>query len=127
METGTVPKKAKGVGSLFYAADGNLCLTKISLGVIGRMVERSKHLSAALFALANIVLDYGIAAIKTTFVTKTLENVLGSMTLLAGHVLVCIKPLVNLIGESIKLGVLDWGCPPVTSWFRLGQHFANTV
>jgi hypothetical protein len=67
------------------------------------MRQRHEHLLAALFPLAHIVLDDRVAASEPAFVAETVENPLGRMALLARHLQVVIKPMIDGRDKCIKL------------------------
>ncbi len=93
----------------------------------GRMAQRHEHLLAGPLPVSNIILDDGVAAIKTALVPQPLENTLGGVTLLARAVPVFSKPLVHLAGERIQLRAPDRRCSPISRRFRIGQHLRDTV
>src|SRR6056297_1842396 len=119
--------KGKEVCFLLDAADYNKHFTKIGLCMTGRMAQRHEHLLAGPLPVSNVILDDGVAAIKTALVPQPLENTLCSVTLLARAAPVFSKPLVHLAGERIQLRAPDRRCPPISRRLRIGQHLRNTV
>src|SRR6056297_2494898 len=119
--------KGKEVCFLLDAADYNKHFTKIGLCMTGRMAQRHEHLLAGPLPVSNVILDDGVAAIKTALVPQPLENTLCSVTLLARAAPVFSKPLVHLACERIQLRAPDRRCPPISRRLRIGQHLRNTV
>src|SRR6056297_1047860 len=119
--------KGKEVCFLLDAADYNKHFTKIGLCMTGRMAQRHEHLLAGPLPVSNVILDDGVAAIKTALVPQPLENTLCSVALLARAAPVFSKPLVHLAGERIQLRAPDRRCSPISRRLRMGQHLRNTV
>src|SRR6056297_1764422 len=119
--------KGKEVCFLLDAADYNKRFTKIGLCMTRRMAQRHEHLLAGPLPVSNVILDDGVAAIKTALVPQPLENTLCSVALLARAAPVFSKPLVHLAGERIQLRAPDRRCSPISRRLRIGQHLRNTV
>jgi hypothetical protein len=95
------------VGLPLHAADHHHRLAEIGLPVAGRMRQRHEHLLATLIPFAHIIFDDPVAASEPALVSKAVEHPLGRMALLARHLHVLIKPMIDRRNERIQLGPLD--------------------
>lgn len=92
---------------LLHAANDHHRLAEIGLPMARWMSQWHKHLLATLIPLAHIVLEDRIAAGEPAFVTKPVEHPLGRMALLARHLHVLIKPVIDRRNQRIQLGPPD--------------------
>ena len=90
-----------------HATDHHHRLAEIGLSVAGWMRQRHKHLLAALFTLAHVVLDDRVAAGKSALVPEPIEHPLGRVALLARHPHVLIKPVTDRRNKCVQLGPPD--------------------
>ena len=75
---------SEAVGPLLHAADDHQGLAEVALGVARRVGQRHEHLPRLAAVLPDVVLDYGVLAIKPILVVKALEDAFGSLALLPG-------------------------------------------
>ena len=112
---------------LHNTADLDHGLTKICLGMAGRMRQRHEHLPAALLALSDVILDDRVAAGETVLFAKAVKYPLRRMTLLARNLTVTIKPCIDDRNERFQLGPPHRRRPAVTGGLRIRQHLADRV
>jgi hypothetical protein len=74
--------EAEEVDGLPHTPDHRNCLTKVDLGMAGRMDEGNEHLLGAGLLLAHVVLHGGVATRKAVLVTQALIDPLGRVALL---------------------------------------------
>ena len=60
----------KVMGFLLHPADDHPGLTKVALGMAGRMGQRHEHLLGPPPMLPHVVLDYGVSAIEPVLVRR---------------------------------------------------------
>ena len=90
-------------GLLLDAADHHSRLAEVGLRVSGRMRQRHEHLLPTLIPLAHVILDDRVAAGEPAFVAQAVEHPLGGMALLARHLQILIKPMLDRRNECIQL------------------------
>jgi len=114
-------------GLLFHAANHDRRLTEVSLRMARRMSQRHEHLLAALIALAHVILDDRVAAGEATFIAKPVEYPLGRMALLARHLQVFIKPMLDRRNKRVQLRAPDRQLPLIARRCRIGHHLGHAV
>ena len=83
------------VDGLLHSSDDCLGLAEVALGISGRMGQRNVHLPCPAPALAHVVLDYRVPAVKAVLSSQTVVDPLSRVALLLRKTAVILQDQVD--------------------------------
>ena len=117
----------KKMRAMHDAGNDRIRLAKVRLGMTRRVRQRHEHLPQAKVPFANVILHDRLLAREAMFVTKTLEDPLRRVPLLAVNRAILFQNAVDDIRERRQLRALRRLAPPVSRRFRMQQYLGNRL
>ena len=109
------------------AGNDRIRLAKVRLGMTRRVRQRHEHLPQTKVPFANVILHDRLLAREAMFVTKTLEDPLRRVPLLAVNRAILFQNAVDDIRERRQLRALRRLASPISRRFRMLHSKAPTV
>ena len=109
------------------AGNDRIRLAKVRLGMTRRVRQRHEHLPQTKVPFANVILHDRLLAREAMFVTKTLEDPLRRVPLLAVNRAILFQNAVDDIRERRQLRALRRLASPISRRFRMQQYLGNRL
>ena len=109
------------------AGNDRIRLAKVRLGMTRRVRQRHEHLPQTKVPFANVILHDGLFAREAMFVTKTLEDPLRRVPLLAVNRAILFQNAVDDIREGGQFRAFRWLASPISRRFRMPQHLPHRL
>ena len=113
--------------ALHDAGNDRIRLAKVRLGMTRRVRQRHQHLPQTKVPFANVILHDRLLAREAMFVTKTLEDPLRRVVLLAVNRAILFQNAVDDIRERRQLRALRRLASPISRRFLMQQYLGNRL
>ena len=113
--------------AMHNAGNDRIRLAKVRLGMTRRVRQRHEHLPQTKVPFANVILHDRLLAREAMFVTKTLEDPLRRVPLLAVNRAILFQNAVDDIRERRQLRALRRLASPISRRFRMQQYLGNRL